>query len=78
MSRHSIEQYLTEPFFAALGVLLGMGWYKLVGRRNRQFEPTLWWLFRWTFVFLTACGYMFATLDALIRLCHSYSIFFFG
>ncbi len=76
MSRHSIEQYLAEPIIAGVGVLLAMAWYKVISRRGRPFEPTLWWLFRWAYVFLVASGYVFATLDALSRFFKVHSVLF--
>jgi len=66
--QHLFEDYLTEPLFAGLGVLLGMAWYKAVARRHRPFEPTLWWLMRWSFVFVTVIGYVLNEADRLQQL----------
>lgn len=75
MLGHTIEQYLTEPLFAGLATLMGMVWYKLTARRGRRFEPTLWWLFRWFFIFFTLLGYGLATLNYGIRLFKQYPAF---
>lgn len=68
MPRHFIQQYLMEPVFGAVAVLLAMVWSKLTVRRNRPFEPTLWFVVRWGFILVTLSGYVFATLDHIIKL----------
>jgi hypothetical protein len=72
MSKHLIQQYLMEPVFGAVAVLLVVFWSKLTVRRNRPFEPTLWFVVRWGFILVTLSGYVFATLDKILKLHKEY------
>ena len=72
MSGHFVQQYLMEPVFGTVAVLLVMVWSKLTVRRNRPFEPTLWFVIRWGFILVTLSGYIFATLDRIFSLQKQY------
>jgi hypothetical protein len=56
MNRASLEPVLVLFGVPAVGVLLGMGWYKITTRIGRPFEPTLWFVFRWGYIFVFLSG----------------------
>jgi uncharacterized protein YybS (DUF2232 family) len=60
----------------AVSVLLGMAWYKLTSRRNCPFEPTLWCMFRWTFIIFVLIEVLLANLDNLLSFDHSHPMLF--
>lgn len=68
MSTHPTEPFIVELAVPAVGVLLAMGWYKLTSRRNRPFEPTLWFLFRWGFIVIVLTELVGENADYLLRL----------
>ena len=53
----SIPSYAAPLLLAPIPIVMGMAWYKITSRRNRTFEPTLWWLFRWAYLFEVSVGY---------------------
>jgi hypothetical protein len=65
---HKIEPYAVMFVVPAVAVLMGMVWYKLTSRRNRPFEPTLWFVFRWGYILLVLSAPVWANLDRLIAL----------
>jgi hypothetical protein len=69
-----IEPYVVAPVVAAASVLLCMAWSKLTVRRNRPFEPTLWFVFRWGFILLMAVAYFASVLGRVIRLSRIYPL----
>jgi hypothetical protein len=61
-----------EPVFSAVAMLLVVLWSKLTVRRNRPFEPTLWFVVRWGFILVTLSGYVFASLDQILKVHKEY------
>lgn len=76
MFSHSIEPYFVGIAIPTMAVLAGMGWYKLTNRRNRPFEPTLWFVFRWGFILLLLLELTLADVDALVAFHHSHTLLF--
>lgn len=72
----SIKPYIVGTAIPTVGVLLGMGWYKLTNRRDRPFEPTLWFVFRWAFIFLLLLEPPMAYADFLVAFHHTHPILF--
>ena|ERR1700690_1862358 len=68
MLNTSVEPYLVIVIVPAISVLLGMAWSKVTSRRNRPFEPTLWFVVRWGYIFLFLAGCGFLKLDDLLQL----------
>jgi membrane-bound metal-dependent hydrolase YbcI (DUF457 family) len=76
MPGQSIEPYIVGLAVPAAAVLMGMAWYKFTSRRNRKFEPTLWFAFRWGFILLLVGEIPLANADNLIRFHRSHPVLF--
>lgn|SRR5579872_3548386 len=74
-----IEPYLVAFGVPAIAVLMGMTWYKLTSRRTRPFEPTLWWMFRWSYIYLVLLAGVLSQVDYLVALYLAHpTLFIFG
>ena len=76
MSRESIEPYVVGLAVPAIAVLMGMAWTKLTSRRNRPFEPTLWFVVRWGFILLLLSELPLANVDNLVSFHRSHPLLF--